>query len=91
MPFVRLFYFVGIFHLESKFDSNTSSIILRLSFRVKVIFYFITLILQFIKEIQEIFFKFVMDSGYLQFYFLVLLVKFINLVFPRCLISKKFN
>lgn len=83
MPFVRLFLSVGIFHLKLKFDSNTSSIILRLNFRVKVVSCFIILVLQFIKEIQEMFFKFVMNSGYLQFLFLLLLVKVINLIFPQ--------
>ena len=53
------------------FDSNTGLIILRLNFRAKVTSYFIILALLFIKEIQQMFFKFVKDSGYLQFYFLM--------------------
>ena len=60
-----------IFHPKPRFDSNNDLIILRLNFRAKVTSYFIILALLFIKEIQQMFFKFVKDSGYLQFYFLM--------------------
>ncbi len=71
MPIVHLFYSVKFFHLKLKSGLNIGSIILKLNFKAKAKFYFIILVLQFIKENQKTFFQFFMEFKYQGFYYLL--------------------